>query len=116
MVRRCPVARHEEAAQLHHGSGEVEQPGARCASEGHGKLVGHHLVVAPGLLIRQQVSRRVRRAVVTRQHLRLELGRPTHLPQGGGQGSEPLAPLSVPAVGVGSGAPAMRAKCGGGGA
>ena len=97
VVRRRRIACNEEAAQLlprcHRGSGEVEQPGARCTSESYGKPVGHDLVVAPGLkdglLIRQQESQRVRRAVVARRHLRLEFGWPLHLPQGGGKGSEP---------------------------
>ena len=62
-------------------------------SEGHGKPVGHDPVVGPGLedglLVGQQESQRIGRAVVARWHLWLELVRPLHLPQGGGQGSEP---------------------------
>ena len=96
--KNCSTWRSDEkAAQLlpgsHGGPWQVEQPGAWRASVGHGEPVGHDLVVAPslqnGLLVCQQEGRRIRRAIVARRYLRLELERPLHLPQGGGESPEP---------------------------
>ena len=80
------------------------------------RAMGHDLVVAPGLedglLVRRQENQRIRCAVVARRHVWLELVRPLHLSQGGGQGSEPLAPVLASVAGAGGALSAMKAKRG----